>query len=248
MAQELPDTHAGGVVYRESAGEPEYLKEICDIIIEECGHAMVWVGFREDDEKASIRPVAWSGFEKGYLETLDITWADEERGHGPTGTAIRTGRTCTCRNMLTDPLFLPWRGEAIRRGYASSVALPLLKDDKAFGALTIYSVDLDAFADDELELLTGLANDFAYGINVIRLRAAHERAEQARCESEDRLRLAHDAANSGAWEWDLRTNENVWSEELWKVYGPRVPFLLSSGIAIVCAAFLMLRQEPEASS
>jgi signal transduction histidine kinase len=31
--------------------------------------------------------------------------------------------------------------------------------------------------------------------------------------------MAHDAAHSGTWEWDPQTGENVWSEELWKVYG-----------------------------
>jgi PAS domain S-box-containing protein len=34
-----------------------------------------------------------------------------------------------------------------------------------------------------------------------------------------RLELALDAAKSGTWEWDLRTNENIWSDELWKLYG-----------------------------
>jgi PAS domain S-box-containing protein len=46
-----------------------------------------------------------------------------------------------------------------------------------------------------------------------------KRAEEALRESEARLRLAMDAAKAGAWEWDLRTYENVWSEELYKVYG-----------------------------
>ena len=38
-------------------------------------------------------------------------------------------------------------------------------------------------------------------------------------ESEERLRLALKAANAGFWEWDLRTNENHWSSELWRLYG-----------------------------
>lgn len=37
--------------------------------------------------------------------------------------------------------------------------------------------------------------------------------------SAERLRLALDAAGAGTWEWDVRTNENVWSEELWNLYG-----------------------------
>jgi PAS domain S-box-containing protein len=44
-------------------------------------------------------------------------------------------------------------------------------------------------------------------------------AEEALRLSMERLQLALDAANSGTWEWDLRTNENIWSEELWKLYG-----------------------------
>ncbi len=44
-------------------------------------------------------------------------------------------------------------------------------------------------------------------------------ADEALRLSMERLQLALDAANSGTWEWDLRTNENIWSEELWKLYG-----------------------------
>lgn len=36
-----------------------------------------------------------------------------------------------------------------------------------------------------------------------------------------RLHLAMESANAGTWEWDLRTNENIWSEEIWKLYGLR---------------------------
>ncbi len=43
-------------------------------------------------------------------------------------------------------------------------------------------------------------------------------AEQAR-ESAQWLQLAQDAASAGTWQWDLRTNENLWSDELWKLYG-----------------------------
>ncbi|HVN96503.1 MAG TPA: ATP-binding protein [Syntrophorhabdaceae bacterium] len=38
-------------------------------------------------------------------------------------------------------------------------------------------------------------------------------------ESEERLHLALQAAQAGFWEWDLQTNENHWSVELWRLYG-----------------------------
>jgi len=158
--------------------EAEYLEEVCKIVAEDCGYAMVWIGFAEEDEGKTITPVAYAGFEKRYLETLNITWADTERGQGPTGMAIRTGKVCSCRNMLTDPKFKPWREEAIKRGYASSVVLPLLAYGKAFGAINIYSKEPDSFSDDEVNLLSELANDLAYGITTIRLHLAQTKAEE----------------------------------------------------------------------
>lgn len=38
-------------------------------------------------------------------------------------------------------------------------------------------------------------------------------------ESNDRLKLALKSAKAGCWEWDLRTNENIWSDEIWDIYG-----------------------------
>ncbi len=175
-----------------ATSESEYLEEVCTIVVEDCGHAMVWIGFAEEDEAKTVRPVAHAGFEDGYLDTLAITWADTERGRGPTGTAIRTGTPSMCRNMLTDPRFAPWRAEALRRGYASSLVLPLLDNGKAFGAVTIYSKEPDPFSDDEVKLLAELADDLAYGIAAIRLRVAHARAEQALRQSEERYRALVD--------------------------------------------------------
>ena len=44
-------------------------------------------------------------------------------------------------------------------------------------------------------------------------------AEDALSLSEQRLRLAQEAARAGSWEWDLSTNENIWSDETFIVYG-----------------------------
>ena len=172
-----------------AADEAALLEQVCKIVTEDCGHAMVWIGFAEEDEGKSVRPVAHAGFEEGYLETLQITWADTERGRGLTGTAIRTGKPCSCRNMLTDHQFAPWRAEALKRGYASSLVLPLMADGRAFGAITIYASEADAFAEDEVKLLLELTADLAYGIGTLRARAARERAEKALRESEERLRM-----------------------------------------------------------
>jgi PAS domain S-box-containing protein len=167
--------------------EAGYLREVCKLIVQDCGHAMVWIGYAGSDDDQSVRPAANAGFEAGYLETLNITYADTERGRGPTGTAIRTGKTITCRNMLTDPLFTPWREDAIKRGYASSIALPLMSESRCFGAITIYSTIPDPFSEDEVKLLAELADDLAFGITSLRLRAERDRSEAALQKAHDQL-------------------------------------------------------------
>lgn len=44
-------------------------------------------------------------------------------------------------------------------------------------------------------------------------------SETNRKSQAERLSLALESARAGTWEWDVRTNENVWSDELWGVYG-----------------------------
>lgn len=54
------------------------------------------------------------------------------------------------------------------------------------------------------------------------LRAARANAEQQAIElseSQERLQVAQQAANAGTWEWDIRTNKNLWSGAIWKLYG-----------------------------
>lgn len=161
--------------------EDELLQAVCRDIIDIGGYRLVWVGFIDpDDIDKRVRPVAQAGFEEGYLERIDVTWAAEtKRGEGPTGTAIRERRPVVCRDIRTDPRFRPWRAEAVRRGYASSLALPILAPGakaggEVLGALNIYAHRADAYCDAELDLLCELAADVAYGVRVLRERGEQE--------------------------------------------------------------------------
>jgi PAS domain S-box-containing protein len=170
-----------------SSDELLYMNQVCNIVVEDCGFAMVWIGLAEDDEKKSVRPVASAGFEEGYLETLKISWGDNERGRGPTGTAIRTGTISMCWDMGNDPSFELWREEALKRGYASSVVFPLISDERVFGAISIYSREANPFDKQEITLLSELAADLSHGIKAIRLREAQKLAEKALLQSHDKL-------------------------------------------------------------
>ena len=97
-------------VLLRATDEQSLLKEICRIVCEEAGYRMAWVGYAEHDEAKSVRPVAWTGAEEETLANLGITWADTERGRGPCGTAIRTGKTSCIKDYATEPRGETWTG------------------------------------------------------------------------------------------------------------------------------------------
>jgi sigma-B regulation protein RsbU (phosphoserine phosphatase) len=161
-----------------ATNETGLLDQICRIIVSAAGYRFCWAGRAEQDEAKTVRPIAQAGACDGYLETAHITWADTERGRGPTGTCIRTGVTQVSRHIATDAAFEPWRAEALKRGFQSSIAIPLVVDAKTYGALTIYSTEAAAFNGEEVDLLTELAGDIGYGITALHTQAERKRAEE----------------------------------------------------------------------
>jgi len=194
-------------VMMHSNDETQYINEVCKILVEDCGHSLVWIGYAENDENKSVIPVAYYGFDERYVENLKVSWDNNERGKGSTGTAIRTGKPVICRNIFNDPYFEPWRNDAKDRGYISSIALPLVLEGKALGVLDIYSKNSDSFSLDEVALLTSLSDDLTFGINTIRLKESENKALILLTESEEKYRKLFNEMAEGFVYLELITDE-----------------------------------------
>lgn len=148
--------------------EEELLTEYCRILVEVAGYRMAWVGFAEEGPEKRILPVAHYGHEEGYLELLNVTWADTEHGQGPTGRCIRTGEICVSRDLATDPVIAPWREEALNRGYMSSIAIPFRQFEGEMACLTAYGVRVSRWSDPERQLMDQVASALGFGIATLR--------------------------------------------------------------------------------
>ena len=153
--------------------EDQLMQDICRLAVEVGGYRMAWVGVAQSDATCSVQPVASAGIAIHYLDSAQISWADVERGRGPTGLAIRERRTAVTRNFLTDPALAPWRQSAVQWGFGSAMAMPLFAaDGHCLGAFTLYATEPDAFSEAEVQLLNEMANDLSFGLQTLHTRAA----------------------------------------------------------------------------
>jgi PAS domain S-box-containing protein len=225
-------------VLLRATDEQSLLKEICRIVCEEAGYRIAWVGYAEHDEAKSVRPVAWTGTEEETLANLAITWADTERGRGPCGTAIRTGKTSCIKDYATESRGETWTGIALQRGFCSAIGLPL-KDEhaNAFGSLNIYSVQPGAFTSEEIRLLEELAGDLAFGIVTLRSKAARKQAEQQVA----LLSFALDKGHEAAFLIDDTARFQYVNEEACRLMGYTRAELLGLGVADIDPDFPVQR-------
>jgi PAS domain S-box-containing protein len=162
----------------EAADEEQLLRHTCQVMVEVADYRLAWIGYAERDPEQTVRLMAHAGYVADVVETLKLTWADTERGRGPTGTAICTGLPCVIRDYQTDDRCVPWRAEAARHGLACAIAVPLTAGATVLGALGVASTRADAFDPAATELLSGLAKNLARGIAALRERRRRERAEE----------------------------------------------------------------------
>ena len=184
-------------------GEDALLADVCRLIVDTGGYLMAWIGLAEQDAEKSVRPVAGSAGAGNYLDRVRISWDEtQEIGRGPTGTAIRIGATQVNQSCRSNPAMAPWREAALGYGYQSNIALPLMAAERAFGALTIYAADTDAYTADEVALLEELARNIQFGILTLRGRREREEADTALRESAARYRILLDNLPQVIWQKD----------------------------------------------
>jgi diguanylate cyclase (GGDEF)-like protein/PAS domain S-box-containing protein len=170
---------ANRVMLRASS-EEMLLKQMCSTITSIGGYSFALYGVAVGDEEKSVRIVAADGDDRGYADSLKVSWDDGPLGQGPGGLAIRTEKTQVRNDLAADPRFAPWRALASSRGIQCCIALPVFVHDKVHGFLAVYSQEANSFDDRAQELLEGLAADLGYGLARYQDAAALTAAEAAR--------------------------------------------------------------------
>ncbi len=193
----LKTLSAGNQAMIRAEDEGWLLQEICRTLVADGGYRLAWVGPARSDPGTAVRPLAISGADDGFVETLSRAGTEGQPGDDPFELAMRTGQPTIVRSIREDQALAPWQAEALKHGLASVGAFPLKNDGRPWGALLIYASEPDAFDAGEVKLLEELSRNLEYGLEVLRHRTEQRRAEKALQASEAQYRLLVDNLNHG---------------------------------------------------
>jgi DNA-binding PucR family transcriptional regulator len=113
------------------------------------------------------------GLSEEYIRALNTDLKQRTGGDGPmsrsiTAQAYRTRMPVYVPDITLDPRFRPWREMALKAGYKSIVALPLLFRDEVIGVLNCYD-EPRRYSEDQVEALMVVAEQAASAIGIARL-------------------------------------------------------------------------------
>ena len=163
----------------------------CRIAVDHGMARLAWIGIVNDAKR--VIPVAHAGI------AFDQAWRVHEDLSGrplaadPVAEAVREGRPGVCNDIAAEPR-LQCRDVALRFGLHACAAFPLRRRGTTAAILFIYSEQTGAFGEEEMRVLSALAEDIAFAVESAQTAAALR-------QSEERLRALIEQTPDVAIQW-----------------------------------------------
>ena len=139
-------------------------REICRVAVEIGKFSLAWVGLI-DPANQEIRPLVHHGEGQGHLASIRLPL--DGTMHGPTFTAMVSGKVTVSNDFLNDSLTGPYYAAIAKSGFRSTAALPLSMDGKVIGVFKLYASKLGAFDAEQVRLLEEMATDISFALDSI---------------------------------------------------------------------------------
>jgi PAS domain S-box-containing protein len=162
--------------------EDVLLERVCQILVEDCGYLIAWIGYAQDMEAKRIIPVKSRGASAGFFESLNLSWAEDADAGCVAGSAVVTREIAIVRDARDEPVDSDSGAPRAKAGFPLSD-----EHGEVFGALVAVSLDPNAFDKDEVALLAEMSEDLAFGICAIRARHVRDAAQESLAHVNQRL-------------------------------------------------------------
>ena len=132
---------------------------------------------------------------------------------GSCGTAAFRGEPVIVEDIASDSLWDNYRDFALKHGLRACWSIPMFDEQhRVLGTFALYFRTSGRPTARHWQLIETTTQTAAFAI-------VKQRETEALRASEERLRLAVTGGNVGIWEWDIRNNRLVWSDQLYDMFG-----------------------------
>ncbi|HEY9646004.1 MAG TPA: PAS domain S-box protein [Chroococcidiopsis sp.] len=136
---------------------------------------------------------------------------DVAKGVGLPGQAWQSAHPIWVRDLEHDPTFLR-RAIAQKLGLRNACAIPIMGDEALLGVLCFFSTTPQKDDSELIRIMEAIGSQIGQFME-------RQRSETALRQSEELQRMALNAANMGAWDWNIQTGEEFWSAEAAAIFG-----------------------------
>lgn len=152
--------------------ERDLLQGMCRIISEQAGYPLVRVALWDDDDQ--LHEVACIPAD-AREDTTTLTSPDLG---SLTDGIRRTGDTQVFNNLSVSDTGNTWTGRLPSSGFLSAALVPVRIEGLVEGVMAVFSHRMEAFDQDEIELLVRTTSNLGYGLAACHARRARDRAER----------------------------------------------------------------------
>ncbi len=157
-----------GVEKLATVRDPEaVIQEICQLVLDAFEAHLVWLGRVEPEGR--VRPLWWAGDPGVRLKEGELRLADADP---------RTGMSVVYNDHAAEVEVAPGFAPLRFQNFQTSATFPLVREDRTFGVLKVFSDRADFFPPERLELLQAYARIAAAALENARLNAQAERRLQ----------------------------------------------------------------------
>ncbi|HUX04458.1 MAG TPA: HD domain-containing phosphohydrolase [Acidimicrobiales bacterium] len=143
--------------------EIDPLQHLCEALVKYGPYALAWVGFASSQARGRI-DIAFSSGTTDYLREGMASWSKTDNtGHGPVGTALRTGTIQVVNDLDTDQISESWRARARQFDLGSCTAIPFTVAGQV-AVLGVYDQHAYTFDETTVQGLESIMRETEFGL------------------------------------------------------------------------------------